>query len=127
MTLGDIIFSVIFAVAFFSWILFVIFGQVTVRKLRKNPETKQALGMEFASGWDILNVASALSLPKAVAQRIRRNSESMGLGFEADPDILYKHTTLFDRVLARVFYTLFAFSGFGLITLGILHWFGVFD
>ena len=115
------------AVAFVSAILFVIFGQVTVRKLRKNPETKHALGIELASGWDIFNVAQALTLPKAVAQRIKRNSMSMGLGFEADPDLLYKHTTLFDRVLARVFYTLFAFSGFGLIILGVLHWFGVFD
>ncbi len=38
------------AVAFVSAILFVIFWQVTVRKLRKSPETKQALGVEFASG-----------------------------------------------------------------------------
>ncbi len=115
------------AAGFIAWILFVIFGQVTVRKLRKNPETRQVLGIEFLSGWDIFNVASALSLPKIIAQRLRRNSESMGLDFEADPDILYKHTTLFDRVLARVFYVLFAFSGFGLIILGILHWFGIFD
>ena len=115
------------AAGFVAWILFIIFGQVTVRKLRKNPETKQALGIEFASGWDIFNVASALSLPKAIAQRLRRNSESMGLGFEADPDILYKHTTMFDRVLARVFCILFSFSGFGLIVLGVLHWFGIFD
>ncbi len=111
------------AAGFIAWILFVIFGQVTVRKLRKNPETKQALGIEFVSGWDIFNVAQALTLPKSVAQKIRRNS----IGFEADPDLLYEHTTVFDRVLARVFYTLFTFSGFGLIILGVLHWFGVFD
>ncbi|MCF6211367.1 MAG: hypothetical protein L3J88_06610 [Gammaproteobacteria bacterium] len=111
------------AVAFISCILFVIFGQVTVRKLRKNPETKRALGIEFASGWDILNVAQALSLPKSVAQRIRRNS----MGFEADPDLLYKYTTVFDRVLARVFYTLFALSGFALILLMVLDWIWDFD
>ncbi len=61
-------FSTLFAipavVAFIGCILFVIFGLVTVRKLRKNPETKHALGIEFASGWDILNVAGALSLSK---------------------------------------------------------------
>ncbi len=111
------------AAGFIAWILFVIFGQVTVRKLKKNPETKHELGIEFVSGWDILNVAQALTLPKSVAQKIRRNS----IGFEADPDLLYKHTTVFDRVLARVFYMLFAFSGFGLTVLGVLHWFGVFD
>ena len=115
------------AVGFISCILFVIFGQVTVRKLRKNPETKQALGIEFLSGWDILNVAQALTLPKVVAQRIRRNSISMGLGFEADPDLLYKYTTVFDRVLARVFYILFALSGSGFAILVILNWIGVFD
>ncbi len=109
-------FSTLFAVsaaAFIGCILFVIFGQITVRKLRKNPETKYSLGIGFASGWDILNVAGALALPKAVVQRIKRNSVSMGMGsgFEADPDILYKHTTVFDRVLARIFFWLWMFSG----------------
>ena len=114
-------------VAFISMILLVIFGQVTMRKLRKNPETKQALGIEFLSGWDIFNAAQALTLPKAVAQRIKRNSTSMGLGFEADPDILYKHTTVFDRVLARVFYTLFALSGFAIIILTMADFFWGFE
>ncbi|MCF6362697.1 MAG: hypothetical protein L3J88_05000 [Gammaproteobacteria bacterium] len=123
MSLVAILSAIPAAAGFIAWILFVIFGQVTVRKLRKNPETKHELGIEFVSGWDILNVAQALTLPKSVAQKIRRNS----MGFEADPDLLYKHTTVFDRVLARVFYMLFAFSGFGLIVLGVLHWFGVFD
>ena len=127
MTVVQSILSVILAVAFISCILFVIFGQVTVRKLRKNPETKHVLGIEFASGLDILNVAQALTLPKAVAQKIRRNSISMGLGFAADPDLLYKHTTVFDRVLARVFYTLFALSGSAATLLGVLYWFGIFD
>ena len=111
------------SMAFISCILFVIFGQVTVRKLRKNPETRHALGIEFASGWDILNVAQALALPKSVAQKIWRNS----MGFEANPDLLYEHTTVFDRVLARVFYTLFALSGSALILLMILDWICDFD
>jgi len=98
-------------------VLFVIFGQVTVRKLRKNPETKQALGIEFASGLDILNVAQALSLPKAVVQKIRANPTG---ALHADPDLLYKHTTTFDRLLARVFYWLWMLSAFALIILGIL-------
>lgn len=129
MTLVQVILSVILAVMFISAILFVIFGQVTVRKLRKNPETKYALGIEFVSGWDILNVAGALTLPKAVAQRIKRNSISMGLGpgFEADPDILYKHTTVFDRVLARLFFWLAVSSISAMFILMILDEFGVFD
>ena len=127
MSLFSTLLAIPAAVGFIACILFVIFGQVTVRKLRKNPETKHALGIEFASGLDILNVAQALTLPKAVAQKIRRNSISMGLGFAADPDLLYKHTTVFDRVLARVFCVLFAFSGFGLILLMVLDWIWNFD
>ena len=123
MTLGEAIFSVILATMLVSCVLFVIFGQVTVRKLRKIPDTKQALGIEFASGWDILNVAQALTLPRSVAQKIRRNS----MGLEAAPDVLYKHTTVFDRVLARVFYALFAMSGFALIILMVLDWMWNFD
>jgi len=116
-SLFSILLAIAMAVGFVACILFVIFGQVTVRRLRKNPETKYELGIEFTSGWDILNVAQTLTLPKAVAQRIRRNSG----GVAADPDLLYKYTTQFDRVLARVFYTLYAFSGFGLIALTLAY------
>jgi len=42
---------------FIAGFLFVLFGQITVRKLRKNPATKNELGVEFLSGWDIINVA----------------------------------------------------------------------
>ncbi|MCF6237082.1 MAG: hypothetical protein L3J70_12040 [Gammaproteobacteria bacterium] len=129
MTLGEAMFAAIFAVGFIACILFVIFGQVTVRKLRKNPATKHALGFEFTSGWDIFNVAFALALPKAIARRIKRNSISMGMGsgFEADPDILYKQTTVFDRVLARMFFASWVFSGFGIIIFGVLDLIFNFD
>jgi len=123
------LFALSAAAAFISMILYIIFGQVTVRKLRKKPETKHELGIEFISGWDIFNVAGALALPKAITRRIKRNSISMGMGqgFEADPDILYKYTTVFDRVLAHLFYWSWVFSGFGLVILVILNWVGVFD
>jgi len=111
--------GIVFAIGLIAWILFVIFGQVTVRKLRKNPETKQVLGIEFASGWDIFNVAEALALPKAVAQKSRKHP-TMGT-LHADPDVLYKHTTVFDRVLARVFCALFYFSGLSMIILIIAY------
>ncbi len=129
MTPGEAIFSVILAMGLVAWILFVIFGQVTVRKLRKNPATKHALGIEFASGWDIFNVAEALTLPKVFMRKMKRNAISMGLGpgFETDFEILYKHTTVFDRLLARVFYILFSFTGLGMIILIVLNWFGIFD
>ncbi len=118
MTLVQTILSVILAVIFISAILFVIFGQVTVRKLRKNPETKQVLGIEFASGMDILNAAQALSLPKAIVQKIRANPAG---ALHADPDLLYMHTTAFDRLLARLFYWSWMSSAFGLIALSMAY------
>jgi len=115
--------SILIAFVFIVMVFFVLFGQVTVRKLRKNPKTKRALGLEFVSGWDILNVAQTLALPKPIVQKIKRRS----MGIEADPDLLYKHTTVLDRVLARVFYALFVLSGTGGVVLVVLNWLGVFD
>ncbi len=105
-------------------ILYVIFGQLTVRKLRKNPETKQDLGMEFASGWDILNVAGALAMPRWLNRKLRSTPLSF---MYADADLLDKHTTLFDRVLAIIFYWLFTISSLSMIVLMLLDLVGVFD
>jgi hypothetical protein len=113
-----------FAGLILTCFLFVAFGQITVRKLRKNPATKQALGMEFASGWDILNAAQALSIPGSLSRKL----ESGALSFlYANSSLLYAHTTRADRILARAFF----YSGFitvvmlfGLIALekfGIKH------
>jgi len=123
MSLRAMLVSILIAFVFMVMVFFVLFGQITVRKLRKNPKTKRALGVEFISGWDILNVAQALALPKSVAQKIRRSS----MGIEADPDSLYRYTTVFDRVLARMFYVLFVLSGTGGVALVVLNWLGLFD
>ena len=114
------------AVVFISCILFVIFGQVTVRKLRKNPETKHELGIKFLSGWDIFNVAQALSLPKSVMQKIRSNPQGGSVIF-ANYELLYEHTTVFDRLLARLFCWSWMLSSFALILLMILDWIWGFD
>ena len=55
-----------------SGILYVVFGQMTVRKLRKNPKTKDILGLEVISGWDIINVAQAFSLPRRWLLKIEK-------------------------------------------------------
>ncbi len=115
------LFAISAAAAFIGCVLFVIFGQVTVRKLRKNPETRHELGIEFASGWDITNVAQALSLPKFLQKRVKNKA------FHANPDVLYKYTTVFDRVLARTFYWLWMSSAFALIMLAMLDFFWGFD
>jgi len=109
---------------FFTMILYVLFGQITVRKLRKNPKTKDSLGIEFMSGWDIFNVAGALSTP---AWLIKKFSQSRLSCFTANHQLLYKNTSLFDRVLARVFWFFYVFSGSLMILLVILDLSGVFD
>lgn len=93
---------------FFGIILYVIFGQFTVRKLKKNPETKNELGTAFVSGWEILNVAQALSLPRPILIKIKNSRLSF---LEANAELLYKNTTLIDRILARLFYWLWMFTG----------------
>ncbi len=105
-------------------ILFVMFGQITVRKLRKNPETKNALGTEFASGWDILNTAQALAIPKIWAQKLKSSPLS---GLYADVDLLYKNTSKFDRVLAFIVYWLLMTSVGILLVLMVLDLAGIFD
>lgn len=118
-----IIFEIAMGGAFISWILFVIFGQVTVRKLRKNPELEGKLGAEFASGYDIFNVASALSAPKWFRDKFSQSPLSF---LAADYDALYKHTSLFDRILGRTFWILFCLSMSTMIILMVSSWFDLF-
>ena len=122
------LFSQLLAVAaigmLFSLILFVVFGQVTVRKLRKNPHTKNALGIEFASGWDIINVAQALSLPGSWVKKLENSPLST---LYAKSECLRKNTTQFDKVLAAIFYWLFTVSGVGVIVLVLLNSLKVFN
>ena len=124
MKLVTILVGVLIALGFFVMVIFVLFGQVTVRKLRKNPKTKHELGVEFVSGWDILNVAGALAMPRWLNRKLRSTPLA---GLYADADLLDKFTNRFDRVLATIFYTLFMFSGFAIIALAVLDTLGVFS
>ena len=104
-------------------ILFVLFGQITVRKLRKNPKTKNMLGMELASGWDIINVARALAVSRSWAKKAQESNISFMF---ANADALRENTTKFDQFLAKCFYWTFVFSGSAGVLLVILDAFGVF-
>lgn len=112
------------AIGFFALITFVLFGQITVRKLRKNPKTKDELGVEFMSGWDILNVAEALALPKFMARRLKNSPLS---ALYANSALLKKHTNKFDRILGTIFYILFMSSGLTLAFLAFLDFLGLFE
>ncbi|MDE2119896.1 MAG: hypothetical protein KGJ64_04325 [Betaproteobacteria bacterium] len=79
-------------------ILYVVFGQVTVRRLRRNPATRDCLGVEFLHGGDIGNVAQALGWPRWLQERSERGS----LGFMmARSQVIREHTTALDRALGR--------------------------
>lgn len=104
-------------------ILSVAFGQITVRKLRKNPTTKDVLGFEFVSGWDILNVAGSLSTPKWLREKFAASPLSH---LTANYQALYENTSKFDRILAKVFWIFYVLSAFlmlvfiGLNAIGLL-------
>ncbi len=89
----------IFVVEVFLWaIFFVLFGQITVRRLRKNPATKDHLGLVWNSGGDIPSTAIVLTIPGYFSRNLKR---SRFASLVPNPDVLLKHTTLLDRVLAR--------------------------
>lgn len=106
-----------------SGILYVVFGQITVRKLRKNPKTKDALGLEFVSGWDIINVAQAFSLPRRWMRKIERSKFS---SMYAHSSVLFENTTKFDRVLGCIFYWLLTLSGLFGALLVLFNYLGFF-
>jgi hypothetical protein len=124
MSLFSLLLAIDVCIAIIACILFVIFGQATVRKLRKNPAVKDVLGLEFISGWDIFNVAQALALPIKYAQW--RKKAPLGM-LHADADVLYKHTTRFDRILARVFFVPWVVAGLFGVVLMLLEILGCFN
>ncbi len=124
MKIDDILFAFIFAGVFLSAILYVLFGQITVRKLRKNPKTKHELGMEYASGWDIINVAQALALPRSWSRKLENSQLSF---MNSNSELLFKYTSKFDRFLAAIFYWLLMISGLSGALLVLLNAIGVFN
>jgi hypothetical protein len=110
--------------ALLSMVLFVLFGQITVKKLRNNPLTKNELGVELVSGWDIINVAQSLSLPMSLINKFRKTRLSF---LYSNVDLLIIHTNKFDRILAALFYWVLTVTGLSTIlwacldTLGLLN------
>jgi len=102
----------------------VAFGQITVRKLRNNPETKDVLGLEYVSGWDIINVAQAFSLPRAWTRKIENSKFSF---MYANTTVLFDNTTKLDRILGCIFYWLLTLSGLFGAFLVLLNYLGFFS
>ena len=115
--------SFIFFGLMFTAILYLLFSQLTVKKLRKNPETKHELGTKYMSGWDVINVAQALSLPTRFMNMLSKSQLSF---LHSNVDILKKHTTKFDRILAKLFYWSLNITGFSTLIWSIMVSLGVF-
>ncbi|MDN3640871.1 hypothetical protein QWY82_18875 [Simiduia curdlanivorans] len=123
MSLFSKMLGIVFIFMFISCVLYVLFGQITVRRLRKNPKTKDALGVEYASGWDIINVAQALAFPRSWSKKL----ESSPLSFmHANATLLLENTNTFDRFLGSLFYWLLMLSGLSGALLVLLNSMGVF-
>ena len=121
-------FSKLLALASFfmliACVLYVVFGQVTVRKLRKNPKTKDALGTEFVSGWDIINVAQALAFPRSWSTKLEKSRISF---LYANTSLLLESTNKLDRILGGLFYWTMMSSGLSGALLVLLNSLGVFE
>ena len=96
MSLFSKLLGIVFCFMLVAAILYVVFGQVTVRKLRKNPKTKDALGLEYASGWDIINVAQALAIPRSWSRKLESSQLSC---LHANSDLLFENTSKFENAL----------------------------
>ena len=76
------------------------------------------------SGYDILNVAAALTAPRWLSKRL----ENSPIGaIYADSDLLKKHTNRFDKLLANVFYILLIGSFSCMVVLAFLDELGFFS
>ena len=124
MELKIALFGLILAWMMVGLIIFVVFGQKTVRKLRKNQATKGSLGIVLISGWDILNVMSALALPQKITRIIKRSPLA---ALAADSGLLKKHTTRFDQILAKILYATLACSVLSMFAFMLAESFGIFE
>jgi hypothetical protein len=116
--------GICFLFVLIGWVLFVLFGQITVRRLRKNPETRDKLGLEFASGWDIFNVAGAMCRPQWLSERLRRSTLSFTA---ADERPIYENTNWFDRLLGRTMFIMMMGAVAVMLVLILLNFIGLVD
>lgn len=100
--LSFILFTFIIVGLIISGFLFVVFSDVTVRRLRNHQETKDVLGVEFATGADTVNVAVALSLPRPLYNKLFRRKNQYFTN--ADAEKISAFTSVVDRLIARLFF-----------------------
>lgn len=116
--------AIIFVFMLIACLLYIVFGQVTVRRLRKNPKTRDALGLEYVSGWDIINTAQALAFPRSWSEKLQKSPLSF---MYANAKVLQENTSKLDRFLGALFYWVMMFSGLSGALLVLLESMGIFE
>jgi len=106
--------------AVIAWVLLLILGLSTMRKLKKNPRTRDQLGINLIWGWQTINVAQAVTLPRSWMQKLRDRVD--GSKF-ANHELLHIHTTMLDRLLLRLFFIIFSVSGVSIVLLTTFDYF----
>ncbi|HEX5484448.1 MAG TPA: hypothetical protein VFX23_00485 [Limnobacter sp.] len=123
MTWEKVFLGVLLINAIIVGLFFIAFGQLTVKRLRRDQNTRTALGIEFISGGDIVSVAQALALPRSWTKKLETGPLS---SLYAKTNLLLEHTTKFDRILAFMFYWLLMSTGLSFTVLAILNLVGFF-
>lgn len=123
MTFSNLL-GICFLFVLIGWVLFILFGQITVRRLRKNPVTRNRLGLELASGWDIFNVAGAMCRPQWLSNRLRHSTLSFTA---ADERPIYENTNWFDRLLGRTMFIMLMGAVSVMMVLILLNFAGLID
>lgn len=123
MTTIQYLVGVLILATILTGILFVLFGQITVRKLRKNPKTKDLLGLEYVSGWDIINAAQALAFPRFLSKKLEKSPLSF---MYANSMVLMENTNRFDRFLGSFFYWMMIVTGISGALVVLLESIGMF-
>jgi len=124
MTLELKLFSIIWAIMFLDMFLLLIFASTTVRKLKKNPVTRDSLGFEYVNGYRIFTIAQTLSWPQSISNKIQNKPLSFLL---PNSELIHKHTNRVDRILAALFYWPLVFWTISILILAILSNTGFFE
>ena len=104
-----------FALNLLSITVYCIFSLVTVRKLRRNPATRDALGIPIIlTGGYTGNVAQAFGCPQVLLRITARGPLRV---LDADRELVLQHTSRLDSILGRVCFWLFVLAGGMTLTL----------
>ena len=117
----EIVFVLGFSISSF---LYVVILLITVRKLRKNPETKSFLDPPSANGFDVIKCSETLAFPLSWYDKYSVQLSMPSL----DMTIIFReHTNIFDKAVAIIFFWLAHILMIFFFFYVVLDLFGVFE